>query len=101
MPHATDPYEDDLDDPPSPRPVHYAEQSLLGAPLLDPHRLPDIHSLEAEQFNNHAHGALFTAMRTVPLPDPEAHRSDPAWLNAVIDREEPHYAQQAARTLQA
>ncbi|MFD8117924.1 DnaB-like helicase N-terminal domain-containing protein [Streptomyces microflavus] len=84
MPHSADPYEDDLDDLPSPRPVHYAEQSLLGALLLDPHRLPDIRGLGAEQFSNHAHGALFQAMRTVPLPDPEDHRSDPAWLNAVL-----------------
>ncbi|MFD3959888.1 MULTISPECIES: DnaB-like helicase N-terminal domain-containing protein [Streptomyces] len=89
MPHSTDPYEDDLDDLPSPRPVHYAEQSLLGALLLDPHRLPDVRGLEAEQFSNHAHGALFQAMRTVPLPDPEAHRSDPAWLNSVLDAARP------------
>ncbi|MFE9725930.1 DnaB-like helicase N-terminal domain-containing protein [Streptomyces sp. NPDC005794] len=89
MPHSTDPYEDDLDDLPSPRPVHYAEQSLLGALLLDPHRLSDIRVLEAEQFSNHAHGALFQAMRTVPLPDPEAHRSDPAWLNTVLDAARP------------
>ncbi|ROQ70141.1 DnaB helicase-like protein [Streptomyces sp. 840.1] len=86
MPHSTDPYEDDL---PSPQPVHYAEQSLLGALLLEPHRLPDIRVLEADQFSNHTHGALFQAMRTVPLPDPEAHRSDPAWLNAVLDAARP------------
>ncbi|MFJ5045444.1 DnaB-like helicase N-terminal domain-containing protein [Streptomyces anulatus] len=84
MPDSTDRYEDDLDDLPSPRAVHYAEQSLLGALLLDPHRLDDIRGLGAEQFSNHAHGALFKAMRMVPLPDPEDHRSDPAWLNAVL-----------------
>ncbi|OKJ72211.1 DnaB-like helicase N-terminal domain-containing protein [Streptomyces sp. CB02460] len=90
MPHSTEPYEDDLDDLPSPRPVHYAEQSLLGALLLNPHQLPDIRALRAEHFGNHAHGALFQAMRMVPLPDPEAHRSDPAWLNAVLDAARPH-----------
>ncbi|MFF8372667.1 hypothetical protein ACF05W_28050 [Streptomyces lydicus] len=43
MPHHADPYEgDDLDDLPPPQPVHYAEQALLGALLLDPHRLDTI-----------------------------------------------------------
>lgn len=36
MAHRSDPYEDDLDDVHAPRPVHYAEQSLLGALLLEP-----------------------------------------------------------------
>nr|WSW65704.1 replicative DNA helicase [Streptomyces sp. NBC_00995] len=74
-----------MNDLPPPRPVHYAEQSLLGALLLEPHQLPDIRALEAEQFSNHVHGALFQAMRTVPPPDPATHRSDPAWLNAVLE----------------
>ncbi|MFD3563549.1 DnaB-like helicase N-terminal domain-containing protein [Streptomyces sp. NPDC058686] len=90
MPQPTDPYEDGLDDLPAPRPVHYAEQSLLGALLLEPHRLADIDDLEAGQFSNHAHGALFQAMRTAPPPAPEIHRSDPAWLNTVLDAARPH-----------
>ncbi|MEV5985510.1 DnaB-like helicase N-terminal domain-containing protein [Streptomyces sp. NPDC052051] len=91
MPHRSNAYEDDgLDDLPSPQPVHYAEQSLLGALLLDPHRLADIGALEADQFSNHAHGTLFHAMRTMPPPDPEHHRSDPAWLNTVLDAALPH-----------
>lgn len=90
MPQPTDPYEDDLDDLPPARPVHYAEQSLLGALLLAPHRLADIGDLDTGQFSNHAHGALFQAMRTVPPPNPEAHRSDPAWLNTVLDAARPH-----------
>ncbi|MBA2950244.1 DnaB-like helicase N-terminal domain-containing protein [Streptomyces himalayensis] len=90
MPQPTDPDEDNLDDLPPARPVHYAEQSLLGALLLDPHRLPDIGDLDAGQFGNHAHGALFQAIRTVPPPDPEAHRLDPAWLNTVLGAARPN-----------
>lgn len=87
MPQPPEPYEDDL---PPDRPVHYAEQALLGALLLDPHRLTEIGDLDAGQFGNHAHGALFQAMCTAPLPDPETHRSDPAWLNTVLDVARPH-----------
>ncbi|MEU6372151.1 DnaB-like helicase N-terminal domain-containing protein [Streptomyces sp. NPDC046909] len=90
MPQPTDPHEDHLDDLPPARPVHYAEQALLGALLLNPHRLTDIGDLDASQFGNHAHGALFQAMRTAPLPDPETHRSDPGWLNIVLDGARPH-----------
>lgn len=90
MPQPTDQYEDDLDDLPPARPVHYAEQSLLGALLLEPHRLADIGDLNAGQFGNHAHGALFQAMRAVPPPAPEIHRSDPAWLDTVLAAARPH-----------
>ncbi|WP_420036004.1 DnaB-like helicase N-terminal domain-containing protein [Streptomyces sp. cg28] len=82
-------YEDDLEDVPAPGPVHYAEQSLLGALLLEPHRLSDISDLESGHFSNHAHGALWQAMRDVPAPEPDAHRSSPAWLNAVLDAARP------------
>ncbi|MFD7017477.1 DnaB-like helicase N-terminal domain-containing protein [Streptomyces sp. NPDC059928] len=90
MPQPTAPYEDYLDDLPPARPVHYAEQSLLGALLLEPQRLADLGDLTAGQFGNHAHGALFQAMRTVPPPAPEIHRSDPTWLNTVLDAARPH-----------
>ncbi|MET9185161.1 DnaB-like helicase N-terminal domain-containing protein [Streptomyces tendae] len=90
MSQPTDPYEDHLDDLPPAQPVHYAEQALLGALLLDPHRLTEIGDLDADQFGNHAHGALFQAMRTAPPPAPEDHRSDPAWLNTVLDAARPH-----------
>lgn len=90
MSQPADPHEDHLDDLPPARPVHYAEQALLGALLLAPHRLTEIGDLGADQFGNHAHGALFQAMRTAPLPDPEDHRSDPAWLNTVLDAARPH-----------
>ncbi|MFD9817513.1 DnaB-like helicase N-terminal domain-containing protein [Streptomyces violascens] len=90
MHHAPDPSKDNnLDDLPPPQPVHYAEQALLGALLLDPHRLADIGPLEPGQFSNHAHGALYAAMRTVPAPDPDTHRTTPAWLNTVLDAARP------------
>ncbi|MGY4957904.1 DnaB-like helicase N-terminal domain-containing protein [Streptomyces nigrescens] len=90
MPHPTDPYEgDDLDDLPPPQPVHYAEQALLGALLLEPHRLDTIGHLEPHHFGNHAHGTLFTALLSVPAPDPKQHAKDIAWLNAVLTKAQP------------
>ncbi|MBD0748108.1 DnaB-like helicase N-terminal domain-containing protein [Streptomyces sp. CBMA152] len=88
MHHAPAP-DEDLDDLPPPPPVHYAEQALLGALLLDPHRLADIGPLDAAHFSNHAHGALFAAMHALPAPDPETHRTTPAWLNSVLDTARP------------
>ncbi|MFF3249282.1 DnaB-like helicase N-terminal domain-containing protein [Streptomyces sp. NPDC002870] len=90
MPRTPESYEDvDLDDAPPLQPVHYAEQALLGALLLDPHRLETITTLEPGHFGNPAHGALFAAMRTGPAPDPELHIKDPAWLNTVLDAARP------------
>ncbi|MVO90312.1 replicative DNA helicase [Streptomyces sp. p1417] len=93
MPHPTAPGNQDEHDEadglaPSP-PVHYAEQALLGALLLDPERLGEIGALEPEHFANHAHGALFAGMRTVPAPGPEQLRSSPSWLNSVLDAARP------------
>ncbi|MGY4968322.1 DnaB-like helicase N-terminal domain-containing protein [Streptomyces nigrescens] len=73
----------ELDDTP-PQAVHYAEQALLGALLLDPRSLTNIGPLQPEHFDNHAHSSLFAAMRSVPAPDPEQHLKDPAWLNALL-----------------
>ncbi|ALO96675.1 hypothetical protein SHL15_5611 [Streptomyces hygroscopicus subsp. limoneus] len=81
---------DDLDGLPPPPPVHYAEQSLLGALLLAPHCLDEIGPLEPDHFSNHTHGELFRAMRAVPAPDAEQHRASPAWLNTVLDAARPH-----------
>ncbi|MFI2620610.1 DnaB-like helicase N-terminal domain-containing protein, partial [Streptomyces sp. NPDC018587] len=81
---------DDLDDLPPPHPVHYAEQSLLGALLLEPHRLDEIGPMEPGHFSNHTHGELFRAMRSAPTPHTEQHRTSPAWLNTVLDTARPH-----------
>ncbi|MGW0585910.1 DnaB-like helicase N-terminal domain-containing protein, partial [Streptomyces sp. NPDC002920] len=79
--------DDDLDDLPDthpPQPVYYAEQALLGALLLEPHRLADINGLEPDPFSQPAHGALFATIRTLPAPDPGRHAKDTSWLNAVL-----------------
>ncbi|MEU2565189.1 DnaB-like helicase N-terminal domain-containing protein [Streptomyces longispororuber] len=89
-PPSTSDENDDLDAPPPPRPGHYAEQSLLGALLLDPHRLDEIGPLESGHFSNHTHGELFRAMRSAPVPKAEQHRASPAWLNTVLDAARPH-----------
>ncbi|MFF3372120.1 DnaB-like helicase N-terminal domain-containing protein [Streptomyces sp. NPDC002680] len=91
MPHTPEPDEDDdLDLAPAPRPVHYAEQALLGALLLDPTRVADIGQLTADHFESHTHAAVFTGIGTLPAPDPAAHAKDTAWLNQVLDFARPH-----------
>ncbi|MEU1629217.1 DnaB-like helicase N-terminal domain-containing protein [Streptomyces sp. NPDC020096] len=77
MPARTDPYDDELDELPPPEPVHYVEQALLGALLLDPQLLPAIGTLEAEHFGNHTHSVLFAAMHAIPPPDPRVHAKEP------------------------
>ncbi|MEU1329470.1 DnaB-like helicase N-terminal domain-containing protein [Streptomyces sp. NPDC005865] len=89
-PPSTDDENDDLDELPPPQPVHYAEQSLLGALLLDPHRLHEIGPLDPSHFSNHTHGELFRAMRSAPAPHTEQHRISPAWLNTVLNAARPH-----------
>ncbi|MFI6012549.1 DnaB-like helicase N-terminal domain-containing protein [Streptomyces sp. NPDC051243] len=88
MPHPTDPYEDDdLDDLPDthpPQPVRYAEQALLGALLLDPHRLGDVSGIAADSFSTAAHAALFASISTLPPPDPAEHAKNTDWLNQVL-----------------
>ncbi|PKV84335.1 DnaB-like helicase N-terminal domain-containing protein [Streptomyces sp. TLI_146] len=90
MPHPTPDHTNDLNDTPPPPPVHYAEQSLLGALLLDPHRLDEIGPLEPGHFTHPAHSELFRAMRTAPAPEAEQHRTSPVWLNSVLDAARPH-----------
>jgi replicative DNA helicase len=82
--------DNDLDLAPAPTPVHYAEQALLGALLLEPARLADTEPLIAHHFDSHTHAALFTAIRTLPPPDPADHAKDTAWLNAVLEHARPH-----------
>lgn len=84
------PYEgnDSLNDASVPQVVNYAEQALLGALLLEPNLMSDI-ALEPDHFSNHIHGLLFSAMRAVPPPDPDEHRTSAAWLNAVFTEVRP------------
>ncbi|NJQ03311.1 DnaB-like helicase N-terminal domain-containing protein [Streptomyces zingiberis] len=90
---APDEPEDDLDDLPDThpsQPVYYAEQALLGALLLQPHRLTDAAGIEPDSFSNHAHGTLFAAIRALPAPDPNQHAKDTTWLNAVLTAAREH-----------
>ncbi|WP_306790955.1 DnaB-like helicase N-terminal domain-containing protein, partial [Streptomyces sp. JV178] len=75
---------DDLPDTHSPQPVHYAEQALLGALLLEPHRLTEAAGIEPDSFSNYAYGALFAAILALPAPDPVQHARDTSWLNAAL-----------------
>lgn len=70
--------------PPPLEPLHYAEQALLGALLLEPGQLTTVPDLLPEHFANPSHTALFTAIRTLTPPDPEVHRARPAWPTAVL-----------------
>ncbi|MFJ4703705.1 DnaB-like helicase N-terminal domain-containing protein [Streptomyces anulatus] len=74
--------------PPEPQAVHFAEQALLGALLLEPQRTTEV-DLKAEHFDSRIHGLLFDAMRTVPLPDPEQHRETAVWPAAVYAKARP------------
>ncbi|MFJ8954928.1 DnaB-like helicase N-terminal domain-containing protein [Streptomyces sp. NPDC102381] len=82
MPHAPEP--DDLDATAPPQPVFHVEQALLGALLLDPHRLGDVRGIAADSFSTAAHAALYAAITTLPPPDPAEHAKNTAWLDRVL-----------------
>ncbi|MFG2996561.1 DnaB-like helicase N-terminal domain-containing protein [Streptomyces sp. NPDC048340] len=84
-----------LDVPPAPA-VHYAEQALLGALLLEPDRIQALGTLHPADFANAGHLAVFDAMTTLTPPPPEVHTSKPLWLTAVLE-----HARPAARGLTA
>ncbi|MFF2189647.1 DnaB-like helicase N-terminal domain-containing protein [Streptomyces sp. NPDC058155] len=84
MPRTPDPIEDDLDSLPPPPPVFHAEQALLGALLLEPHRVADLTGISFEAFSTAAHAALLTAIRSLPAPDPAQHAKTTTWLNQVL-----------------
>ncbi|NUK21950.1 DnaB-like helicase N-terminal domain-containing protein [Streptomyces lunaelactis] len=84
MPRTPDPDEDDLDTIPTPQPVFYAEQALLGALLLEPQRRDDVSGLGHDAFSTAAHSALFAAIRSLPAPDPVQHSTNTAWLDEVL-----------------
>ncbi|WP_234106798.1 DnaB-like helicase N-terminal domain-containing protein [Streptomyces venezuelae] len=60
---------EDLYEPTERPPLHYAEQALLGAVLLQPALLPAVEDLSPSFFDSPVHGAVFAAMREVPTPE--------------------------------
>ncbi|MFJ6071566.1 DnaB-like helicase N-terminal domain-containing protein [Streptomyces sp. NPDC093065] len=86
MPHTSEPEsdEDDLDTVPAPQPVFHVEQALLGALLLDPHRLADLTGINAGSFSTAAHSAVFAAISALPAPDPAEHAQSADWLGLVL-----------------
>ncbi|MEU9748366.1 DnaB-like helicase N-terminal domain-containing protein [Streptomyces niveus] len=84
MPRTPDPVKDDLGPLPPPPPVFHVEQALLGALLLEPHRAAGLTVITAEAFSTAAHAALFTAIRTLPVPEPAQHARNTTWLNLVL-----------------
>ncbi|MFG3126809.1 DnaB-like helicase N-terminal domain-containing protein [Streptomyces tendae] len=84
MPHTPEPDEVDLDAIAPPQPVFHVEQALLGALLLDPHRLDDVTGIAADSFSTAAHAALFAAISTLPPPDPAEHAKNTKWLDRVL-----------------
>ncbi|MEU9305223.1 DnaB-like helicase N-terminal domain-containing protein [Streptomyces sp. NPDC048269] len=79
-----------LEDIPANPPVHHAEQALLGALLLDPHRIKTIGPLGPEHFASAGHRALFAAMAALPPPAAALHAKEPVWITAVLDHARPH-----------
>ncbi|MFF3501129.1 DnaB-like helicase N-terminal domain-containing protein [Streptomyces sp. NPDC003247] len=84
MPHTPEPDEDDLDTIAPPQPVFHVEQALLGALLLDPHRLSDVSGIAANSFSTAAHAALYSAITTLPPPDSAEHAKNTKWLDQVL-----------------
>ncbi|WP_274912515.1 DnaB-like helicase N-terminal domain-containing protein [Streptomyces sp. WZ-12] len=82
MPRTPTSDEDDLDTPAPP--VFFAEQALLGALLLEPHRLDEVPGIGPEAFSSAAHSAVFAAIRSLPAPDPAQHAQSTAWLDKVL-----------------
>ncbi|MCY0928195.1 replicative DNA helicase [Streptomyces sp. H27-H1] len=72
-----------LEDIPAGPPVHYAEQALLGALLLDPYGIKAVGPLEAAHFSSARHRALFAAVATLTPPASPLHAKEPVWINAV------------------
>ncbi|MGW5599529.1 DnaB-like helicase N-terminal domain-containing protein [Streptomyces rochei] len=84
MPHTPEPDEDNLDTITPPQPVFHVEQALLGALLLDPHRLDDVNGITADSFSTAAHAALYAAISALPRPDPAEHAKNTTWLDRVL-----------------
>ncbi|MCX5309016.1 replicative DNA helicase [Streptomyces sp. NBC_00160] len=79
----------DLDSIPPDPPVHYAEQALLGALLLEPHRLKTIGPLSPEHFSRALHAAVFAAICALTPPAPAIHAKEPVWLASILSHASP------------
>ncbi|WP_409061219.1 DnaB-like helicase N-terminal domain-containing protein [Streptomyces sp. SYP-A7185] len=79
-----EPDEDHLDAIAPPQPVLHVEQALLGALLLEPHRLGDVTGIAADSFSTAVHTALYAAISTLPPPDPAEHAANTNWLDQVL-----------------
>lgn len=92
MPNAPESHQGDLDAITPPQPVFHVEQALLGALLLEPHRLDDVSGIAAHSFSTAAHAALYGAITTLPRPDPAEHAKNTQWLDRVLAtaREQAH-----------
>ncbi|MCA1221309.1 DnaB-like helicase N-terminal domain-containing protein, partial [Streptomyces sp. 8L] len=84
MPHLPEPDEDDLDAVPPPLPVFHVEKALLGALLIEPQRLHDVARIGPSAFSTTEHAAVFTAIHSLPAPDPAEHAQTTTWFNAVL-----------------
>ncbi|MFF0740621.1 DnaB-like helicase N-terminal domain-containing protein [Streptomyces sp. NPDC004111] len=83
MPPNPAPATDESVDSPPP-PVFHVEQALLGALLLEPHRLREAAGISPDAFSTATHGALFAAIRTVPAPEMAVHTTSTIWLDTVL-----------------
>ncbi|MGC0328140.1 replicative DNA helicase [Streptomyces sp. SAI-170] len=84
MPHNPNGEDEAPYEPTERPPVHYAEQALLGALLLDPTLLEGLAELEPASFGNPFHSALFAAIRTASALGEQTPRAGLDWLNTVL-----------------
>ena len=80
---------EDLYEPTERPPLHYAEQALLGAVLLQPALLQVVEDLGPWSFDSPVHAAVFAAMREVPTPEEMTSSTGLAWLTAVLAKAQP------------
>ncbi|BFO16745.1 DnaB-like helicase N-terminal domain-containing protein [Streptomyces sp. KM77-8] len=64
--------------------MFHVEQALLGALLLEPHRLRDVSGIAVDSFSIAAHAAVYAAITTLPPPDPAEHARNTKWLDRVL-----------------
>ncbi|MFE2561911.1 DnaB-like helicase N-terminal domain-containing protein [Streptomyces sp. NPDC059352] len=80
---------EDLYEPTERPPLHYAEQALLGAVLLQPALLPAVEDLDHSSFDSPVHAAVFAAMQKIPAPEEITTGAGLDWLTAVLAEARP------------